>query len=43
MNINRILSQLVNIWRTAKGKGIDFDSRPKKTKKFFSRLTDLLI
>lgn len=37
------LAKFVNIWRTAKGKGIDFDSRPEKPKGFLFRLVDLIL
>ncbi len=42
MKIKKIPFQLRNIWRIAKGKGIDFNSRPHKSKSFFSRLADLI-
>ncbi len=43
MKLKKIPFQMRDIWRITKGKGIDFDSRPQKPKKFFSRLIDLLI
>ncbi len=43
MKIKRFPFQMRDIWRIAKGKGIDFDSLPHKPKGFWSRFVDLLL
>lgn len=42
MKLKKILIQFAIIWVTARGKGIDFDSRPQKPKGFWGRLADML-